>query len=345
METKITDIRVEIGEHNVSIEQLVQAYQGSLHSIPAEASKCYAMYKTNEGPEYMVSAMWHPDTVPGQGERLVPGFFIPDSVVKIPSLDEVVEDLIDYVEDKYSVSDAMKTYLSSGFRSALKKNLPRIDEWKHALREACHRTGMEEFFVDNDPAQTIKNLEAWHEHMANPVDSSRFQSTSEPESGELYQHVDGGIYRFVIMTKDVEDQSPRAVYEHLWPFETAVWDRPFDEWRKKFRKILPEVLVEATKEDREKAQKKVTEAKSRRRMQEALASTEVLCTLENKPVFEGSVLYGDNGRKFTVCRGQGRYPLSLNPNDGSAVRYFAKPYHDNGQQALYWEDPTLGKIK
>lgn len=49
----------------------------------AQAVRAYAMYRTrpdeNDGKEFFFCAMWHPDTIPQEGERLVKGWFVPET--------------------------------------------------------------------------------------------------------------------------------------------------------------------------------------------------------------------------------------------------------------------------
>lgn len=57
--------------------------------VADERVRAYGIYRTNpeenEGKEFFYYAMWHNDTIPGDGERVVPGYFTPDRAVPQPA--------------------------------------------------------------------------------------------------------------------------------------------------------------------------------------------------------------------------------------------------------------------
>jgi len=86
-----------------------------------------------------------------------------------------------------------------------------------------------------------------------------------PEPGQLFRHVDGGVYRFVTMAKHAEDGTQMMVYHHVWPFEPPTWMRSADEWSYRFPPMSQSELVESFAGDRTDAQAAVTQAKATRR--------------------------------------------------------------------------------
>lgn len=86
------------------------------------------------------------------------------------------------------------------------------------------------------------------------------------EHGQLFQHTDGGYYRYLDQARHADDQAVHVRYEHLWPFETGMpWVRRIHEWEARFKPVSEEQLREAMKQDRAEAQKAVAEAKASRR--------------------------------------------------------------------------------
>lgn len=55
--------------------------------------------------------------------------------------------------------------------------------------------------------------------------------------GNVYRHTDGGYYRYLALSRDTEDQAPRVIYQHIWPFEESIWGRPASEWASRFTLI------------------------------------------------------------------------------------------------------------
>jgi hypothetical protein len=54
-----------------------------------ERVRAYAIYRQrpdeNDGNEFFYAALWHNDTIPGEGERTVPGWFVPDAAAVEPA--------------------------------------------------------------------------------------------------------------------------------------------------------------------------------------------------------------------------------------------------------------------
>lgn len=73
-------------EYVGELEQIAEGIR-ALSPAPSDAGKvrAYGIYRTNpeenEGKEFFYYAMWHNDTVPGNGERIVPGYFTPDAAL------------------------------------------------------------------------------------------------------------------------------------------------------------------------------------------------------------------------------------------------------------------------
>lgn len=88
----------------------------------------------------------------------------------------------------------------------------------------------------------------------------------QPESGQLFQHTDGGYYRYLDMARHADDQALHVRYEHLWPFEPGMpWLRRVEEWEGRFKPVAEAQLQEAMRQDRTDAQKAVARAKAARR--------------------------------------------------------------------------------
>lgn len=94
----------------------------------------------------------------------------------------------------------------------------------------------------------------------------RHDETRSPEAGGLYQHQDGGIYRYLHSAKSSEDQAELYIYEHLWPFDAGqVWARPAHEWGSRFTRIRSVDLILAKTQAQDDAQQAVKDAKAARR--------------------------------------------------------------------------------
>lgn len=86
------------------------------------------------------------------------------------------------------------------------------------------------------------------------------------QSGQLFQHVDGGYYRFLDLAQHADDRAVHVRYEHLWPFETGLpWLRRIEEWEARFTPVSEAQLQEAMRQDRTIAQQAVANAKAARR--------------------------------------------------------------------------------
>lgn len=86
-----------------------------------------------------------------------------------------------------------------------------------------------------------------------------------PRVGGCFRHVDGGYYRVVLLGRYVVDEAPMVAYEHLWPFETAIWFRSLPEWYPRFTRVEETELTAAMLENRSDAQRRITAAKAKRR--------------------------------------------------------------------------------
>jgi hypothetical protein len=58
-----------------------------------------------------------------------------------------------------------------------------------------------------------------------------------PETTELFQHVDGGVYRLMCQVTNADTGEVMAVYRHLWPFEYGAYTRPMKDFNLRFRPI------------------------------------------------------------------------------------------------------------
>lgn len=58
--------------------------------------------------------------------------------------------------------------------------------------------------------------------------------------GQMFQHKDGGIYRFEQVVRYSDRPTNGVMYVHVWPFEQGVWVRPIEEWTEdRFVPITP----------------------------------------------------------------------------------------------------------
>ena len=80
-----------------------------------------------------------------------------------------------------------------------------------------------------------------------------------------FQHVDGGLYRFVNYARSADTGGEVVVYEHLWPFEPGLWVRNRAEFESRFAPIDAGIALEQMRGDRSAAQAAVTAAKAVRR--------------------------------------------------------------------------------
>jgi hypothetical protein len=97
--------------------------------------------------------------------------------------------------------------------------------------------------------------------------TTQTENTNAGEQAEqLFRHQDGGIYRFLFISKHTDDLAELVNYEHIWPFAAgAKWSRPAHEWAGRFTPITASDLAEAQKVDRETAQAAIAQAKAARR--------------------------------------------------------------------------------
>lgn len=79
--------------------------------------------------------------------------------------------------------------------------------------------------------------------------------------GKLFQHTDGGFYRYKGLSRCSVDQSTWVIYEHVWPYLPELlrpfWHRPLDEWQSRFTEVPEEALEEAMKKNRVLAQAEI----------------------------------------------------------------------------------------
>lgn len=93
----------------------------------------------------------------------------------------------------------------------------------------------------------------------------------EPLPGQLFQHTDGGIYRFVMKAKDTRDLTPMFVYLHQWPFDVSAegWARPASEWLSRFTPVTEADLERARAGDRLAAQQRISALRAARKATKA----------------------------------------------------------------------------
>lgn len=91
--------------------------------------------------------------------------------------------------------------------------------------------------------------------------------TYVPVIGAPYLHQDGGIYRVIsVHVLNTTTGTPGVLYEHEWPFKTAMWFRPGEEWtHTRFKQLDNAVAFEMKSGDREAAQAEVTKRKKARK--------------------------------------------------------------------------------
>lgn len=95
--------------------------------------------------------------------------------------------------------------------------------------------------------------------------------TQMPENtpAGYYLHQDGGLYLVVNLAKHSDDASPVVVYQHVWPFEHAVWVRPLSEWTAP--RFVAVTLAQASsllEQDPVEGRAQVTQAKAARKSQQ-----------------------------------------------------------------------------
>ncbi|MBB5016932.1 hypothetical protein HNQ59_000194 [Chitinivorax tropicus] len=80
-----------------------------------------------------------------------------------------------------------------------------------------------------------------------------------------FQHIDGGLYRFITEARHADNAQPVIVYEHLWPFEPGIWVRNAVEFQQRFTPIDAAIVQAQMQGNRQAAQQTVTAAKAARR--------------------------------------------------------------------------------
>lgn len=98
--------------------------------------------------------------------------------------------------------------------------------------------------------------------------SQATDSVVEPaQHGSPFRHKDGGIYRYIGLSRDTEDSGVRVLYDHIWPFDPSPipLSRPIDLWEASFAPITEQDLNDAQRESRTVAQERVTRTKAARR--------------------------------------------------------------------------------
>jgi hypothetical protein len=81
-----------------------------------------------------------------------------------------------------------------------------------------------------------------------------------PSPLKYYQHRYGGIYTVeVSKAKSVVDNTLWVVYNHVYPFETQAWIRPYNEWCEegRFREISGDELYNVFQKDRKQFQEEI----------------------------------------------------------------------------------------
>lgn len=87
------------------------------------------------------------------------------------------------------------------------------------------------------------------------------------QAGQLFQHKDGGIYRFAKYVRYSDRPNEIGVeYDHVWPFEQISWVRPLVEWSEdRFRSITAGEAATLMKMDKVVAQVEITNRKNERK--------------------------------------------------------------------------------
>lgn len=83
--------------------------------------------------------------------------------------------------------------------------------------------------------------------------------------GEYYQHRYGGVYVILGVSTSTVDKSSWVVYEHIYPFENALWHRPYEEFIDgRFHHISNIEYIDIINHtNRQEFQNKIEEEKSR----------------------------------------------------------------------------------
>lgn len=89
--------------------------------------------------------------------------------------------------------------------------------------------------------------------------------------GQYFRHIDGGYYMYDRLVYSSEDKSVKVVYDHLWPFEVAGWERPAQEFFDKFTPITEEEFHLALNKNQTELREQIAQHKAERRAKEKQA--------------------------------------------------------------------------
>lgn len=89
--------------------------------------------------------------------------------------------------------------------------------------------------------------------------------TFQYKPGQVFKHIDGGYYRYLMNVYSSQDQSEKIIYQHVWPFEPSNWERPLSEYLAKFSPVSESELMSAMSRDRTAVQLQIANAKAARR--------------------------------------------------------------------------------
>lgn len=89
------------------------------------------------------------------------------------------------------------------------------------------------------------------------------------QHGELFKHVDGGIYKFNRYVRYSDRPEMVGIeYDHVWPFEQIAWVRPMAEWTN-FEPITAQEATAAMRKDKVLAQVEISNHKNERKAAKA----------------------------------------------------------------------------
>ena len=88
-------------------------------------------------------------------------------------------------------------------------------------------------------------------------------------TGQLFQHIDGGFYKFEKSVWFADDGDELVIYAHIWPFPVMESARRADEFLAKFTPITQEDWNKAQETSREEYQLKIRAHKAERKANEA----------------------------------------------------------------------------
>jgi hypothetical protein len=84
-------------------------------------------------------------------------------------------------------------------------------------------------------------------------------------TGQLFQHIDGGFYKFEKSVWFADDGDELVIYAHIWPFPVMESARRADEFLVKFTPITEQDLAKAQETPREEFQLEIRAHKAERR--------------------------------------------------------------------------------